>query len=114
MAVMTEKIGDVVVVIPEGMLKGDTETDLLQYELLRQLNGGQKKILLDLRNTTHLNSIAIGILARIHTSAATREAHFHVCNVERRIENMLTIVRLVHVLNVHATRDDALKVLAAA
>ena len=114
MAVLTEKIGDVVVVIPEGMLKGDTETDLLQYELLRQLNGGQKKILLDLRNTTHLSSMAIGILARIHTSAATREAHFHVCNVERRIESTLAIVRLVNVLNVHATRDDALKVLAAA
>ena len=113
MAVMTEKIGDVVVVIPEGMLKGDKETDQLQSELLRQLQGGQKKILLDLRNTTYLNSIAIGILARIHTRAATSGAHFYVCNVERRIENMLTIVRLVNVLNVHAKREDALQALAA-
>lgn len=114
MAVLTEKLGDVVVVIPEGMLKGDTETDQLQYELLRQLHGGQKKILLDLRNTTHLNSIAIGILARIHASAIARGAHFDVCNIERRIENMLTVVRLVNVLNVHATREDALQALAAA
>jgi anti-anti-sigma factor len=113
MAVLTERAGDVVVVIPEGMLRGDKETDQLQYELLRQLEGGQKKILLDLKNTTHLNSMAIGILARIHASAVNRGARFSVCNVEKRIQNMLTIVRLVNVLDVHGTREDALKALAA-
>lgn len=110
MAIRTEKVGDVFVIVPEGMLKGDKETNQLESELRRLVQGGQTKILLDLRNTTHLNSIAIGVLAGVHTSASTRGLHFAVCNVERRIQNVLTILKLVNVLNVYDTREDALKV----
>lgn len=112
MAVRTEKIADVFVVLPEGMLKGDKETSQLEHELRRLVQGGQAKILLDLRNTTHLNSIAIGVLAGVHTSAANRGLRFAVCNVERRIQNVLTILKLVNVLNVYDTREDALAALA--
>jgi anti-anti-sigma factor len=112
MAVLTEKIGDVVVVIPEGMLRGDKETNQVENELRRLLQGGQRKVLLDLHKTTHLSSIAIGVLAGVHTTAANRNVHFYVCNVERRIQNVLTVLRLVNVLNVFDTRDDALRALA--
>jgi anti-anti-sigma factor len=111
MAIRTEKVDDVFIIVPEGMLKGDKETNQLDYELRRLVQGGQTKILLDLRNTTHLNSIAIGVLAGVHTSAANRGLHFAVCNVERRIQNVLTILKLVNVLNVYDTREDALKAL---
>lgn len=111
MAVLTEKFADVVVVIPEGMLRGDKETNQVENELRRLLQGGQQKVLLDLQKTTHLSSIAIGVLAGVHTTAANRGAHFYVCNVERRIQNVLTVLRLVNVLNVYDTREDALRVL---
>ena len=110
MAFLTEKFGDVVVVVPEGMLKGDNETTQLESEL-RRLIQGQRKVVLDLRNTTHLNSVAIGMLAGIHTSAANRGTHFCVCNVEKRIHNMLVIVRLVNVLNVYDSREEAIEAL---
>ena len=112
MAIRTEKLGEVFIVVPEGMLKGDKETDQLDYELRRLVQGGQNKILLDLRNTTHLNSIAIGILAGIHTGAANRGLHFAVCNLERRIQNVLTILKLVNVLHVYDTREDAIAAFA--
>jgi anti-anti-sigma factor len=112
MAIRTEKIGDVFVIVPEGMLKGDKETSQLDYELRRLVQGNQQKILLDLRNTSHLNSIAIGVLAGVHTSAATRGLNFAVCNLERRIQNVLTILKLVNVLHVYDTREDALAAFA--
>lgn len=114
MAYLTEKFGDVVVVIPEGMLKGDSETTRVESELRRHLQGGQVKILLDLRKTTHLNSLAIGMIAGVHTSAVNRGARFAVCNIERRIHDTLTVVRLVNVLEVHDTREQALAALATA
>jgi len=109
MALQTTEISDVVVVVPEGMLKGDTPTSELDAELLRQLDSGRKKLLLDLRHTTHLSSVAIGILASFHISATSRGVHFGVCNVERRIQSTLTIVRLVDVLNLYGSRDDAME-----
>jgi anti-anti-sigma factor len=104
----TERIGDVLAIVPQGMLKGDAETTRLENELRRHIQAGQRKILLDLRDTSHLNSVAIGVLVGVHTSAANRGFAFHVCNVERRIQNTLTILRLVNVLHVFDTRDEAL------
>jgi len=112
MAIRTEKIADVVVVLPDGMLKGDKETQQLEHELRRLLELPSSKILLDLRNASHLNSIAIGVVAGVHTSAANRGAAFYVCNVERRITNVLTILKLVNVLRVYDTREDAMAAFA--
>jgi anti-anti-sigma factor len=112
MALRTERIGDVVICIPEGMLTGGRETDQVENELRRHVQEGQKLILLDLRNTTHLASVAIGMLVGVHTSASNRGLHFAVCNVERRISNTLTILRLVNVLNVYDKREEALEAMA--
>jgi len=96
MALRTERLDDVVAVVPDGMLTGDKETNHLESELRRLIDGGEKKILLDLRNTSHLNSIAIGVVTGVHTSAAKRGVLFYVCNIERRIHNVLTILKLVN------------------
>jgi anti-anti-sigma factor len=111
MAILTEKIGDVVVVTPEGMFRGDRETDQLESELRRHIHAGQAKLLLDLRRTEHLASVAIGMLVGVHTSATHRGLRFAVCNVERRIQNVLTIIKLINVLEVHDTREEALAAL---
>ena len=114
MALRTERLDDVVAVVPDGMLTGDKETNHLESELRRLIDGGEKKILLDLRNTSHLNSIAIGVVTGVHTSAAKRGVLFYVCNIERRIHNVLTIIKLVNVLNVYDTREEALAAFAKA
>jgi len=112
MAIRTERSGDVAIVIPDGMLKGDRETNDLENELRRLLQGKQMKILLDLRNTTALNSIAIGVVAGVHASSVSRGVAFYVCNIERRIHNVLVILKLVNVLSTFDTREEALAAFA--
>jgi anti-anti-sigma factor len=112
MALRTEKVGDVVVVLPEGRLWGDKETTQLESELRRLMQANQKKILLDLRHVSAMNSVAIGVLAGVHASAASRNLAFFVCNIERRIHNVLTILKLINVLHVYDTREEALEALA--
>jgi anti-anti-sigma factor len=112
MAYRSEKIGDVVVAVPEGMLTGGRETDQIESDFRRHLQANEKKLLLDLRSTTHLASVAIGMLVGIHTSCINREAYFAVCNIERKITNVLTILKLVNVLHVYDTREDALAAMA--
>ena len=109
MAFRTEKIGDVLLVLPEGGFSGGRETDQLESELRRHIQGDQKKLLLDLRNTSHLSSVPIGMLVGVHTSASNRGVHLYMCNIERRITNVLTILKLVNVFNVFDTREQALE-----
>ena len=108
MALRVERVDDVAVLAPEGMLKGGKETDELENALRKLIYDGQKKILLDLRRVSHMTSMAIGVLAAAHSSATTREINFAVCNVEERIESVLILVKLANILTVHDTREDGL------
>ena len=111
MGLHVERVGDVAVVVPEGMLKGGKETDEVQNVLRRLTYDGQKKIILDLAKTSHMTSLAIGVLAGVHASAASRHLNFCVCNIESRISNVLLQIRLLNLLTVYPTRADALKAL---
>ena len=96
---------------PRGHAHGGQWTDELELKLRRLLDD-EKKILLDLRNTTHMNSMAIGRVFGVHMSAVNRGVAFFVCNIDRRIESVLVIFTLVKVLKVYDTREDALAAFA--
>jgi anti-anti-sigma factor len=112
MSLHVERIGDVAVVVPKGMLRGGKETDELQNVLRKLTYDQQKKILLDLGETTHMTSIAIGVLAGVHASAASKNLYFWVCNIEKRIESILVQVKLLNMLTVFPTREEALAAFA--
>ena len=113
MGLQVERVGDVVVVVPEGMLKGGSETDELRKTLRRLVDEGQKKILLDFAKTTHITSIAIGVLASMHASAASHGARLFVCNSNERIRNVWAHIfaLLKPTLTLHDTRENALQAL---
>ena len=81
MGLHVERVADVAVLVPEGMLKGGHETDDLEVMLRKLIYDKQKKILLDLGKTNFMSSRAIGVLAAAHTSAVNRDLHLFVCNI---------------------------------
>lgn len=113
MGLHIERVGDVAVLVPSGMLTGGKETDELENALRKLVYDHHKKILLDLGKTGFMSSAAIGVLGSIHTSAANRGLHFCVCNIERRIQSVLVLVKLINILSVYDTREEALQALAA-
>lgn len=112
MSLRTTRKGDVAVVSPQGMLVGGDETERLEQELRGLIARGQKKILLDLARTSHLTSNPIGTLVSVHLNAASNGVAFYVCNIDKRIHNMLVIFKLINVLNVFGTCEEALAALA--
>jgi anti-anti-sigma regulatory factor len=58
MGLHIERVGDIAVVEPRGMLKGGKETDELENGLRKLINDQQAKIVLDLGKTTHMSSPA--------------------------------------------------------
>jgi len=74
-----ERAGDVVVIVPAGRLEGGRETEALGTALTQLVDTGQRKILLDLGQTTFMASRAIGILVSAHTRATERNLHLWIC-----------------------------------
>jgi anti-anti-sigma factor len=104
MAVHVEKMHSIALVRPVGRFYGGDETAELEHKLGALLDG-TRNVVIDLERTRDLNSSAIGVLLGALRQAKAHDAEIALCNADRSIENVLTIVRLVNVLPVH--RDVA-------
>lgn len=107
MALSVERVGDVAVVKPKGMLKGGKETDEVENTLRKLIYGDEKKVLLNLSNVTFMSSMAIGVLAQAHSSAIKRDVRFGVCGVNERDLSVLVLVKLRNILNLFDDCNEA-------
>ena len=105
-------MGDVIVVVPKGRLRGDKGTDELTSTLRELVEHGEKKILLDLEKASIVGNRAIGALISIRVRAMKADSHFSMCNVDRRTREFLTTMKLIEPLGIHGSRAEALQALA--
>lgn len=110
MSLHVEHQGDVAIVQPRGILKGDNETDELE-RVVRQLLDSHTKILIDLDNVDHMTSIPIGVLVGLHVSAKNRHIPFYLCNMTHHIEDVIIIFRLAELFTIFDSTEEALRVL---
>ena len=112
MRLKKEYEGNVVVLSPSGYLFGGRETVEFERELTRQLGSGGRRILIDFGRTRAINTIGITMLLRIHFQVQERGARWFFCNVDKRIEEPLVIMKLIRLFNVCVTRPEALAALS--
>ena len=94
MAIRIEQVGDVIVVVPEGVLTGEPKTDELQSTLEGLIERGQKKILVNLEKTPFVTSRAFGVLIATHTSAQKRNIALYTCGMQERVKKVIQIIRV--------------------
>jgi anti-sigma B factor antagonist len=101
--------GDVTILAPKGMLLGGKETDELQAKIKELAEAGNKKLLINLGQTTFMNSVSLGVLIAGHSSYANRGAHLKLAAVDKKIQNIFVVTRLSLVFETYETEDEALK-----
>jgi len=105
--------GTIGVIEAKGSLVGGEETDELRRYVADFLQQGVKNLVIDLSKVTYLNSTAIGVLVSAHTSYARNKGQVKLCGVNRNIDNIFVITKLMLVLDVVETREDAIKAFAS-
>jgi anti-sigma B factor antagonist len=101
--------GDVTIITPKGMLLGGKETDELQGKIKELVEAGNKKLLINLGQTTFLNSVSLGVLIGAHSSYAKREAEMKLCAVDKKIQNIFVVTKLSLVFDVYESCEEATK-----
>ena len=101
--------GDVTVLTPKGMLLGGKETDELQAKIKELSEAGNRKLLINLGQTTFMNSVSLGVLIGGHSSYAKRDAQMKLCAVDKKIQNIFVVTKLSLVFDVYESCDDAIK-----
>ncbi|MEW6061571.1 MAG: STAS domain-containing protein [Bacteroidota bacterium] len=104
--------GRVVILEPKGSLVGGDETDELKQTVQKLLEGGNRKLIIDLGDVEYLNSSAIGVLVSAHTSYLNRQGKLILCNVNKSITNVFVVTKLSTIFNTAEGREDAIYAIA--
>jgi anti-sigma B factor antagonist len=107
MALKEKTEGDVIILYPKGFLMGGAETDELQKRISELEAAGNQKLIINLSDTSHMNSTAIGVLITAHKHYSERGAKLKLCSVDRRIQNVFVITRLSLVFEVYGSEAEA-------
>jgi len=102
------EVGSIVVLTPKGYLTGGDETDELEKAIKGLGETGNKHLIINLAETQHLNSTALGVLISAHANYTRRGGNMKLCSVDKRIENIFVITKLSMVFDVYPSEEQAI------
>ena len=108
MQVSKRQVDDVAILDCDGKLTIGTGDVALRGAMLDEITDGHKKILINLKNVTAIDSSGLGELIRCRATAAGNEAEVKLLNVNLKARKLLTMARLVGVFEMFD--DEAMAV----
>jgi len=112
--IANSEVNGVDVLALEGRIVLGEETVTLREKVKGLLALGKKKLVLDLKNVTMIDSSGLGELVAASTRAKAAGATLRLCNLGTRTNELLQITRLVTVFEVSSTEADAVRAMAKA
>ena len=102
------QVESIVVLYPKGYLTGGDETEELDAAIKQHIESGNKHLIINLSETQHLNSTALGVLISAHANYTRRQGQMKLCGVDKRIENIFVITKLSLVFDVYSSEEQAI------
>jgi anti-sigma B factor antagonist len=112
--ITSREVDGVVVLALDGRVVLGEETVALREKVKGLLGEGKKKLVLDLKNVTMIDSSGLGSLVAAYTSAKSAGATLRLCNLGTRTNELLQMTRLVTVFEVSNTEADAVRAMTKA
>jgi anti-anti-sigma factor len=114
MSVRKRTILSVTVLEVDGSFFGDVETDQLAQAIASVAASGNTHLILDLGTCKVMNSTALSILTHAHRDYAARGGTIRLCGIQKRMQDILTLTRLLDFFRHYPTVDEALASFAEA
>jgi anti-sigma B factor antagonist len=101
------EVNGVAVVWLDGRIVLGEETGVLREKVKGLLGEGQKKLVLNLKKVTFIDSSGLGALVAAHSSAKSSGAKLRLCNLGSGTNELLRLTRLVTIFEVSDSESDA-------
>ena len=109
-----KRLNGIVVLSPKGNLTGGDETDELRDHLKALLEQEVSCVVINFSETEFITSMALGVLIAAHASFTKRDRRINLCNLDKKIWNLLVITRLSLTFDVYENEEKAIAGCAAA
>jgi len=105
--IRNREVNGVSVVELDGRVVLGEETNTLRETVKNLVSQGKKKIVLDVKNVTMIDSSGLGALVAAYSSAKSAGASLRLCNLGAHFNQLLQITKLLTVFEVSKTQEDA-------
>jgi anti-sigma B factor antagonist len=106
--------GDVVVLDLKGKLTMGDGDELLRDKVNSLVQQGLKKIVLNLADVPYIDSAGLGEIVRTYTTVSRQGGSLKLLNLTKRIQDLLSITKLLTVFETFESEKDAVKSFSAA
>jgi len=106
------EINGVTVVELDGRVVLGEETNKLRETVKSLVSQGKKKIVLDVKNVTMIDSSGLGALVAAYSSAKSAGATLRLSNLGAHFNQLLQITKLLTVFEVSKTQEEAVNALS--
>jgi anti-sigma B factor antagonist len=105
----TRNVGDIAIVDISGRIVLGEESASLRTVISDLLNGGQKKILLNLGDVSYIDSSGLGQLVSTFTTVRRQNGELRLFNLNNKVHDVLQITKLYTVFEISDDEATAVK-----
>ena len=100
--------GDVMILDVRGKLTIGEGDELLKDKINSLIQQGHKKLILNLEGVPYVDSAGLGEIVRTSTTVSRQGGNLKLLNLTKRIEDLLSITKLLTVFDTYESEQDAL------
>jgi anti-sigma B factor antagonist len=107
MGFQVEKVNDVLVVDVEGQLIVGNRQELKQ-KVLDELEGGERKFVVDFEKTGYIDSSGLGVLVSLSKKVREQGGELRLANLNEDLKTLFELTKLDTLFHIADSRDAAL------
>jgi anti-sigma B factor antagonist len=109
MKIAERQVGDVIVLDLQGKILIGEGDDVLREAVLKLVDGGKSKILLNLAEVPYVDSAGLGEIVRCYTTVSKKGGRLKLINLTAKIRDLLSITKLLTVFETYDSEEQAIR-----
>jgi len=109
MSIKTQKIDSVILLALDGNILGGPESTEINQNLLKFIEEGYKKFIIDLSNVNIMNSSGLGTLIASLSTIKKNGGFLRIAGANSKIQNLFNVTKLNTVFELSESVDSALQ-----
>src|SRR5512135_887971 len=114
MQIHEREVNDVTILDIHGKLTLGEGDELLRDKINSLIHQGRKKLILNLSEVPYIDSAGLGEIVRTYTTVSRQGGSLKLLNLTKRIQDLLSITKLLTVFETFESEADAVKSFSSA
>ncbi len=112
MPISERQLGDVTVIDLSGKLSNSDESGHLKEKVTSVFFQGRKQVLINVKDLSYIDSSGLGELVACLATARRNNGEVKICNLGKRVQDLMIMTKLLAVFDVHDSEQSALTAFA--